>query len=150
MEEAAEWYEGQRPGLGSELLDEFDSCLAVAIETPEAGSPSGTTAKGNVIRRYRLRCFRRYALRMALIEGIAHGYRLRALEPPTSVLERSRRVASLQTGVYLRLGTHGKFSPGEVVTDVSAPTSRRCAANNRSTGSSLKLRMSSLSPAIDL
>ena len=70
LEEAAAWYEQQRAGLGEELLDEFDSCIAAAIETPGNGSASGTTANGNVIRRYRLRRFRRYAILMAGVDQI--------------------------------------------------------------------------------
>ena len=66
LEEAAEWYEDQRPGLGAELLDEFESCIAAAVENPGIGSPSGTTASGNVIRRYRLNRFRRYAILIAV------------------------------------------------------------------------------------
>ena len=70
VEEAAEWYEDQRSGLGAELLDEFNSCLAAAIETPGSGSLSGTTAEGNAIRRYRLNRFRRYAILMAVIHDM--------------------------------------------------------------------------------
>ncbi len=70
LEEAAEWYEDQRPGLGAELIDEFDSCITAAVETPGTGSLCGTTANGNEIRRYRLRRFRRYAILMALIDEI--------------------------------------------------------------------------------
>lgn len=67
LEEAAEWYEDQRPGLGAELLDDFDACIASAIENLGMGSRSGTTGSGNVIRRYRLGRFRRYAILMAVI-----------------------------------------------------------------------------------
>jgi toxin ParE1/3/4 len=70
LEEAGAWYEHQRPGLGAELFDEFDSCIAGAIETPGTGSLSGTTANGNEIRRYRLRRFRRYADLLSVIDGI--------------------------------------------------------------------------------
>ncbi len=70
LEEAAAWHEDQRPGLGAELFDEFDSCIAGAIESLGAGSLSGTTANGNEIRRYRLRRFRRYAILMAVIDEI--------------------------------------------------------------------------------
>ncbi len=70
LEEAAAWYEDQRPGLGTELFDEFDSCIAGAIETPGTGSLSGTTAQGNQIRRHRLRRFHRYAILLAVIDGV--------------------------------------------------------------------------------
>lgn len=68
LEEAAAWYEDQRPGLGADLLDEFDACITGAIESPGTGSRSGTTASGNEIRRYRLLRFRRYAILMALVD----------------------------------------------------------------------------------
>ncbi len=67
LEEAAVWYEDQRPGLGAEMLDDFDACIASAIVNLDMGSPAGTTALGNVIRRYRLGRFRRYAILMAVI-----------------------------------------------------------------------------------
>ena len=70
LEEAAAWYEDQRPGLGAELLDELESCIATAIEAPDLGLLSGTTANGNEIRRYRLRRFRRYAILMSIIDGL--------------------------------------------------------------------------------
>jgi len=46
LEEAAAWYEDQRPGLGAELLDEFQSRIGSATRWPDTGSLSGTTTTG--------------------------------------------------------------------------------------------------------
>jgi len=70
LEEAVAWYQDQGHGLAAALLDEFDACVAAAIEDPGIGSMSGTTANGNTIRRYRLRRFHRYAVLMALINEV--------------------------------------------------------------------------------
>ena len=70
LDEAVAWYEEQRPGLGIELLDEFDSCIVSAIASPGIGSPLGATSSGNKIRRYRLKRFHRYAILMATIDQV--------------------------------------------------------------------------------
>ncbi|MBL4632344.1 MAG: hypothetical protein JKY56_00640, partial [Kofleriaceae bacterium] len=70
LQEAAEWYEAQELGLGQELLDEFEHRLNTAIEVPSAGQLSSTTIAGNVIRRYQLDRFHRYAILMAVVECI--------------------------------------------------------------------------------
>ena len=36
LQAATSWYEGQRPGLGDELTEEFDTTMRRAASTPEA------------------------------------------------------------------------------------------------------------------
>ncbi|MCH9683637.1 MAG: type II toxin-antitoxin system RelE/ParE family toxin [Deltaproteobacteria bacterium] len=70
LDGASTWYEEQRRGLGLELVAEFRERVASALEMPGVGSPVGKTPGGNIIRRYRLRRFKRYAILMATIDEV--------------------------------------------------------------------------------
>lgn len=68
--EAASWYEEEAaPGLGADLLAEYEARLKTALELPRAGAIVGTTVAGTPVRRYRLERFKRYAILMADIDG---------------------------------------------------------------------------------
>jgi hypothetical protein len=69
--DAAGWYEREAaPGLGAELVAEYEARLATALELPGAGAIVGTTASGQPIRRYRLERFERYSILIAEIGGM--------------------------------------------------------------------------------
>lgn len=70
IEEAALWYAAQSRGLGDELLEEFAERLSAALEQPGIGTLAGHTRSGCVIRRYRLHRFSRYAILLAVIDGM--------------------------------------------------------------------------------
>ena len=68
--EAASWYEREAaPGLGADLIAEYETRLATALELPGAGAIVARTARGTPVRRYRLKRFKRYAILMAEIDG---------------------------------------------------------------------------------
>lgn len=51
-EEAAGWYETQRPGLGAEFILELDAAIEKAVETPEANAPQYRDARRVLLRRF--------------------------------------------------------------------------------------------------
>jgi toxin ParE1/3/4 len=57
LEEAAEWYEGQRAGLGRELVLEVRTVVEVLSECPRAGSPVEAADPALDVRRVRVRRF---------------------------------------------------------------------------------------------
>ncbi len=58
--EAASWYEQEAaPGLGADLIAEYEARLETALELPGAGAIVATTAAGTPVRRYRLNRFKR-------------------------------------------------------------------------------------------
>jgi hypothetical protein len=68
--EAASWYEQHAaPGLGADLIAEYETRLNTALELPGTGAIVATTAAGNPVRRYRLARFKRYAILTAEIDG---------------------------------------------------------------------------------
>ena len=68
--EAASWYDEEgAPGLGSELIAEYETRLEAALRMPGAGVVVATTANGTPVRRYRLRRFNRYAILIAEIDA---------------------------------------------------------------------------------
>lgn len=68
--EAASWYEQEAaPGLGADLIVEYETRLQAALEVPGAGTIVATTAAGTPVRRYRLARFKRYAILIADIDG---------------------------------------------------------------------------------
>jgi hypothetical protein len=68
--EAAAWYEREAaPGLGADLIVEYEARLEMALALPGAGTIVATTAAGTPVRRYRLERFKRYAILMADIDG---------------------------------------------------------------------------------
>ncbi|MEX1367898.1 MAG: hypothetical protein AB1Z98_32515 [Nannocystaceae bacterium] len=70
LAEAAHWYEREAaPGLGADLITEYEARLAMALELPGAGTVVATTVAGTPVRRYRLKRFRRYSILMAEING---------------------------------------------------------------------------------
>jgi hypothetical protein len=69
---AAEWYEEQRQGLGGERVDEFERTVDEALENLERSAPVATTRGGLPIRRFRLARFARYAIYVAVFEGVPH------------------------------------------------------------------------------
>lgn len=70
LTEAAEWYEEQRPGLGGELIDEFERTLAHAADSPGTSAVVATTCSGLGVRRFRLRRFSRYAIYLVVMQGL--------------------------------------------------------------------------------
>ena len=70
LAEAAAWYEREAaPGLGADLIAEYEARLSKALELPDAGTIVATTAAGTPVIRYRLKRFKRYAILMAVIGG---------------------------------------------------------------------------------
>jgi hypothetical protein len=68
--EAASWYEREAgPGLGPDLITEYETRLETALELPGAGTIVATTAAGTPVRRYRLERFKRYSILIAEIDG---------------------------------------------------------------------------------
>lgn len=68
--EAASWYEREAaPGLGADLITEYETRLEAALEVPGAGTIVATTTMGAPVRRYRLKRFKRYTILMAEIDG---------------------------------------------------------------------------------
>jgi plasmid stabilization system protein ParE len=68
--EAASWYEREAaPGLGADLITEYETRLETALELPGAGTVVATTTAGTAVRRYRLKRFNRYSILMAEIDG---------------------------------------------------------------------------------
>jgi hypothetical protein len=64
--EATFWYEREAaPGLGADLITEYETRLETALELPGAGTIVATTAAGTPVRRYRLKRFNRYSILMA-------------------------------------------------------------------------------------
>lgn len=70
LQEAALWYQTQHEGLGDDLLLEFEQRLSAALEQPGIGTLAGHTRRGAAIRRYRLHRFSRYAILLAVIDGM--------------------------------------------------------------------------------
>lgn len=68
LREAAEWYDEQRPGLGQELVAEFQRTLEEALGRLETSAPVTRTAAGREVRRFRLKRFSRYALYLVVVE----------------------------------------------------------------------------------
>ncbi len=70
LAEAAAWYEREAaPGLGADLIAEYETRLAMGLERPGAGTIVATTSAGAPVRRYRLKRFKRYAILMVEIDG---------------------------------------------------------------------------------
>ena len=67
--EAAAWYEQAAPGLGADLIAEYESRLETALQLPGGGTIVATTSAGTPVRRYRLQRFKRYAILMAEIDA---------------------------------------------------------------------------------
>jgi toxin ParE1/3/4 len=70
LQDAVSWYQTQQRGLGDELLLEFGQRLSAALEQPGIGTLAGHTRRGAAIRRYRLHRFSRYAILVAVIDGV--------------------------------------------------------------------------------
>lgn len=69
LEEAAAWYDDRNIGLGDDLLDEFERCLAHALEMPGIGAPMHAP-RGLLVRKYRLARFDRYAIVIAFMDPL--------------------------------------------------------------------------------
>lgn len=70
LQDAASWYQKQQEGLGDALLLEFEQRLTAALDQPGIGTLAGHTRRGAAIRRYRLHRFDRYAILLAVIDGM--------------------------------------------------------------------------------
>lgn len=68
LREAAEWYEEQQPGLGADLVEEFETTLAEALQNLTLSAAVARTPGGQPIRRFRLRRFARYAIYVVVLE----------------------------------------------------------------------------------
>jgi len=72
LREAAEWYEEQRPGLGGDLVEEFETTLDEALCNLERGPVVARTSGGRAIRRFRLKRFARYAVYLLEVDDVVH------------------------------------------------------------------------------
>jgi hypothetical protein len=70
LREAARRYEAKEEGLGIDLLAKFHDKLGFALRSPGAGSLEGTTESGVEIRSFRLERFKKYAIIVAMIDGV--------------------------------------------------------------------------------
>lgn len=70
LRDAARWYEELEDGLGIDLLAKFHDKLGFALQAPGAGSLEGTTKSGTEIRSFRLERFKKYAILLAVIDGV--------------------------------------------------------------------------------
>ena len=70
LDEAATWYEEHEEGLGQDLVTEYRERLELAIKMPGVGGLVGTTPAGAVVRRHRLKRFRRYAILLVVIDDV--------------------------------------------------------------------------------
>lgn len=68
LREAAEWYEEQRDGLGTQLLEEFEHTLEEALGRLETSVAIAKTSQGLPIRRFRLRRFARHAIYLVVLD----------------------------------------------------------------------------------
>ncbi len=62
LEDAADWYDEQRPGLGDDLMEAAEEAVSRIVERPEAGMPVRGLPEGLPLRRVFLRRFRRYSV----------------------------------------------------------------------------------------
>ena len=75
IDEAAEWYDSRRAGLGSEFLNAVDACLASVLRNPELHPEVRSGLRRAVLRRFPYNLI--YALRPdeVVILGCVHGRR---------------------------------------------------------------------------
>ena len=75
IEEAAEWYDSRRSGLGSEFLDAVDACLTSVLRNPEGYPQVRSGMRRAVLRRFPYNLI--YALRagVVVVLGCVHGRR---------------------------------------------------------------------------
>ncbi len=75
IEEAAEWYDIRRLGLGAEFLDAVDACLASVLRNPESYPEVRSGMRRAVVRRFPYNLI--YALRFdeVVVLGCVHGRR---------------------------------------------------------------------------
>jgi plasmid stabilization system protein ParE len=75
IEEAAEWYDSRRSGLGAEFLDAVDVCLASVLQNPESYPEVRSGMRRAVVRRFPYKLI--YALRAGevVVLGCVHGRR---------------------------------------------------------------------------
>jgi plasmid stabilization system protein ParE len=52
LEEAADWYENQRPGLGEELLRCVEACIQAVCRTPEMHAKVHEDYRRSLVRRF--------------------------------------------------------------------------------------------------
>lgn len=52
LNEAAQYYESESPGLGAALLDEVERCTQAIVNFPEAGSPLTKTVRRRLVLRF--------------------------------------------------------------------------------------------------
>lgn len=57
LDYVVEWYESERPGLGLEFLDAYDSTIEYALGFPEAGIPWPSQTRRRDIRSFRISRF---------------------------------------------------------------------------------------------
>jgi plasmid stabilization system protein ParE len=81
LDEAAEWYEQRRAGLGTDLLDEVRAALQVVSRSPRTGSPIDGLDSALDVRRVPVRRFPYQLVYLVGIEGVvviavAHDRRL--------------------------------------------------------------------------
>lgn len=59
---AAQWYDDQEPGLGLELVQEFEQRLDFIQKAPNVGAAVGETPGGASVRTSRLKHFAKYTI----------------------------------------------------------------------------------------
>ena len=75
LEEAAQWYEAQRSGLGSEFLEEVQTALDAIVENPEQFPVLYRNTRRALVRRFPYGIYFRSTLTRRLIVACMHGRR---------------------------------------------------------------------------
>ena len=75
LEEAARWYEAQRPGLGDEFLDEFLSVASRISDAPAAYPEVGRAARRAMLRRFPFGVFYRIGDDSVAVVAVMHSSR---------------------------------------------------------------------------
>ena len=79
LADAATWYEGARPGLGEQFLEEMRSVISSIAERPLAYPLVHRTARRALLRRFPFGVFYRAEASQIVVIGIFHGSRDPAL-----------------------------------------------------------------------
>jgi plasmid stabilization system protein ParE len=75
LDEAAVFYESRVRGLGKSFATEVDRTISLIREFPEAGSPSGRTARKVLVDRFPYSIVYRHTADAVVIVAVAHGRR---------------------------------------------------------------------------
>lgn len=75
IDEAARWYESQRPGLGGEFLDEILSAFSLLSEHPEAAPEVHRSTRRTLIKRFPFGIFYRVIGPHVVVMAVMHSSR---------------------------------------------------------------------------